>query len=193
MLKTNAWSAHWSSFSNSCHGVKGCCSLFLQSAGFTKGRVMKVTQHADPPFNDIAADFGPKRGWSAPVWKWGKAITIQAHMMEGMQSIKGVVSRTKWKKFKRTPFGFVFCWGLTWRLLTKNLFDLESFFTAENKCKEQNIHLNYFSLFLSPAPGEWTIQTLILEIRKLQNFQFPITFWKCNCVLCFEVPFYPHF
>lgn len=75
-------------------------------------------------------------------------------MMKGMKSIKGVVSRIKLQKIKRTPFGFVFSWGLTWILLTKNFFDLEYFVTAENKCKEENIHFNYFSLFLSPAPGK---------------------------------------
>lgn len=161
MLKTNAWSAHWSTFSNSCHRVKGCCSLVLQGAGFTRGRVVMVTHHPDPPFEGIATDFVPKKGWSAPVWKWGKSIAIQTHMMEGMQSIKGVVSWMKQKKIKRTLFGFVFSWGLIWRLLTKKLFDLESFITAENKCKKQNIHLNYFSFFLSPAPGKWTIQSLM--------------------------------
>lgn len=75
-------------------------------------------------------------------------------MMKGMKSIKGVVSRIKLQKIKRTPFGFVFSWGLTWILLTKNFFDLEYFVTAENKCKEENIHFNYFSLLLSPAPGK---------------------------------------
>lgn len=89
-----------------------------------------------------------------PCLKTGSSLTIQAHMMEGMQSTKGVVSFLKQEKIKRTPFGFVFHRGLTWRLLTKNVFDLESFITAENTCKEQNIHLNYFSLFFSPAPGK---------------------------------------
>lgn len=75
-------------------------------------------------------------------------------MMKGMKSIKGVVSRMKLQKIKRTPFGFVFSWGLTWFLLTKNLFDLESFIPAETKRKEENINFNYFTLFLSPAPGK---------------------------------------
>jgi len=38
----------------------------------------------------------------------GQSITVQAHMLEGTQSIKGVVSRMKQEKIKRTPLGFVF-------------------------------------------------------------------------------------
>lgn len=47
---------------SSCHRVKGCSLLFLQSAGFTQVTVVKVTQNADPPFKDNPTDFYPERG-----------------------------------------------------------------------------------------------------------------------------------
>lgn len=72
MLKTDACSAHWSTFSSLCQRDKGCL-LFLvpPQCWFYNGRTGKVTQHVNPPFSKMLIMILSSKVLTRPCLKMG--------------------------------------------------------------------------------------------------------------------------